>query len=130
MNRIICLCGTLLLFATINIVVRGQDGTGACFFFSPRESKKVIWAGNDDPATVNSTFIQPFLAYNTRDAWTYTVNAETSYDWNVNHWGVPIHLTVTKLVRSGKHPVSIGGALRCWVTSPPGGPDNCGFGSL
>lgn len=31
-----------------------------------------IWsvAGNDDRASVNSTFIQPFLAYNTRDAWT------------------------------------------------------------
>ena len=178
MNRIICLCGTLLLFATINIVVRGQDGTGACFFFSPRESKKSIWAagpvlliptatddlpgtekfgvgptflalkqehawtygaltnhiwsvaGNDDRATVNSTFIQPFLAYNTRDAWTYTVSAETSYDWNVNHWSVPIHLTTTKLVRFGKHPVSIGGALRCWVTSAPDGPDNCAFGSL
>jgi hypothetical protein len=88
-----------------------------------------IWsvAGSDDRASVNSTFIQPFLAYNTRDAWTYTVNAEMSYDWNVNHWSVPVHLTISKLVRFGRHPVSFGGALRCWATSPAGGPENCGF---
>lgn len=88
-----------------------------------------IWsvAGDDDRASVNSTFIQPFLAYNTRDAWTYTVNAEMSYDWTGNHWSIPIHVQVSKLVRFGRHPVSFGGALRCWATSPAGGPDNCGF---
>jgi len=88
-----------------------------------------IWsvAGSDDRASVNSTFIQPFLAYNTRDAWTYTVNAEMSYDWTGNHWSIPIHLQVSKLTRFGKHPVSFGGALRCWATSPAGGPENCGF---
>lgn len=272
MNRIICLCGTVLLFAAINAVVRAQGETGASdgsvtqqtssgsddahelakklsnpvsslisvpfqsnfdfgmgsgsgwrytmnfqpvipvvlnsrwnlisrtilpvihqhnvagigtqsglgdvtqsFFFSPREPKKFIWgagpalliptatddllgtekfgvgptllvlkqerewtygaltnhiwsvAGDDDRPAVNSTFIQPFLAYNTRDAWTYTLNAETSYDWNGNHWSVPIHLTISKLVRFGRHPVSFGGALRCWARSPPGGPENCGF---
>lgn len=32
-----------------------------------------IWsvAGDDNRASVSSTFVQPFLAYNTRDAWTY-----------------------------------------------------------
>lgn len=88
-----------------------------------------IWsvAGSDDRASVNSTFIQPFLAYNTRDAWTYTVNAEMSYDWTGNHWSIPLHFQVSKLTRFGKHPVSFGGALRCWATSPAGGPENCGF---
>lgn len=88
-----------------------------------------IWsvAGSDDRASVNSTFIQPFLAYNTRDAWTYTVNTEMSYDWTGNHWSIPIHFQVSKLTRFGKHPVSFGGALRCWATSPAGGPENCGF---
>lgn len=88
-----------------------------------------IWsvAGSDDRASVNSTFIQPFLAYNTKDAWTYNVNAETSYDWTGNHWSVPIHVTISKLVKFGKQPVSFGGGLRCWATSPVGGPEGCGL---
>ena len=88
-----------------------------------------IWsvAGNDDRAAVNSTFIQPFLAYNTRDAWTYTLNAEMSYDWTANHWNIPIHFTLTKLIKVGGRPVSLGGGVRCWATSVSGGPENCGF---
>lgn len=88
-----------------------------------------IWsvAGDEDRANVSSTFLQPFLAYNTRDAWTYTLNAESSYDWNANHWSVPINFTFSKLTKFGKHPVSLGAGFRCWATSPPGGPENCGF---
>jgi hypothetical protein len=37
-----------------------------------------IWsvAGDDDRADVNSTFVQPFICYTTRTAWTYTANTE------------------------------------------------------
>ena len=88
-----------------------------------------IWsfAGDEDRASVNSTFLQPFLAYNTKDAWTYTVNTESSYDWTANHWSVPINFTLSKLTKFGKHPVSLGAGFRCWAASPPGGPENCGF---
>ena len=88
-----------------------------------------IWsiAGNDQRASVNNTFIQPFIAYNTKDAWTYNVNTESSYDWTGNHWNVPMHVSVSKLVKFGKHPISFGGALRCWATSSPGGPEGCGL---
>ena len=88
-----------------------------------------VWsvAGDDSRANVNSTFIQPFLSYNTRDAWTYSVNAETTYDWTANHWNVPIHFSLSKLVRFGKQPVSLGGSLRCWATSSSGGPEGCGL---
>ena len=88
-----------------------------------------IWsvAGSDTRSEVNNTFIQPFFAYNTKDAWTFGLNTESSYDWVGNHWNVPIHFTVTKLIKVGKHPVSVGGALRCWAASSPGGPENCGL---
>lgn len=91
-----------------------------------------IWsvAGSVDRASVNSTFRQPSPAYNTRDAWTYTVNTESSYDWTANHWSVPINVTLSKLVKFGGPPVSLGGGIRCWVTSPAGGPENCGFGMV
>jgi hypothetical protein len=84
-----------------------------------------VWsvAGNDTREDVNSTFLQPFLSYNTKDAWTYSLNTESSYDWVANHWSIPIHITVSKLIKFGNRPVSFGAALRCWATSPAGGPD-------
>jgi hypothetical protein len=55
------------------------------------------------------------------------VNTESSYDWTANHWNVPINFTLSKLMKVGKHLVSVGGGIRCWAASAPGGPENCGF---
>ncbi|MFC6688908.1 transporter [Jhaorihella thermophila] len=30
---------------------------------------------------ISSTFFQPFVSYSTPDAWTFTLNSETTYDW-------------------------------------------------
>lgn len=88
-----------------------------------------IWrvAGSSDRPRVNSDFIQPFLSYSTKDGWTYTLNTESTYDWTGNEWSVPVHFTIAKIVRFGKQPLSFGGALRCWATSPAGGPEGCGI---
>ena len=42
-----------------------------------------IWsvAGSSSRSDISSTFIQPFLAHTTKDAWTYAVNTESTYDW-------------------------------------------------
>ncbi len=88
-----------------------------------------IWrvAGGSGRPRVNADFIQPFLTYSTKDGWSYALNTESTYDWTGNHWAVPIHFQVSKIVRFGKQPVSFGGALRCWATSPNGGPEGCGL---
>ena len=88
-----------------------------------------IWrvAGSTSRAHVNATFLQPFLSYGTKDGWTYSINTESTYDWTGKHWSVPIHPSVSKVVRFGKQPVSFQGALRCWVTTPNGGPKGCGM---
>lgn len=88
-----------------------------------------VWrvAGGSGRPKVNSDFIQPFLSYSTKDGWTYGLNTESTYDWTGNAWSVPVHFNVAKIVRFGKQPVSLGGQLRCWVTSPSGGPESCGF---
>lgn len=87
-----------------------------------------IWsvAGKSSRASVNSTFVQPFLTHSTRDGWTYGVNTEATYDWTRNAWGIPINILVSKLVRFGKQPVSFGAGPKCWVTSASGGPESCG----
>jgi hypothetical protein len=87
-----------------------------------------IWrvAGGSRRPRVNNDFIQPFLAYSTKDGWTYSLNTETTYDWTANHWNIPIHGLISKVVRFGKQPMSFGGGIRCWTTSAPGGPQGCG----
>lgn len=86
-----------------------------------------IWsfAGKSNRADVNATFLQPFLSYTTKYAWTYGINTESTYDWNSGSWAVPIVPSISKLVRFGKQPISFGGGLRCWVTTPAGGPEGC-----
>ncbi|MCG7402993.1 transporter [Caballeronia zhejiangensis] len=87
-----------------------------------------IWsfAGNGDRSRVNSTFLQPFLNYTTKDAWTFGVNTESTYDWNRHAWSTPVNATVSKLLKVGKQPVSIGGGVRYWVASPDSGPHGWG----
>lgn len=88
-----------------------------------------IWsfAGDDDRADVSATFLQPFLSYTTKDAWSFTINTESSYDWEGKNWSVPINGMVSKLVKFGNQPVSIGGGVRYWADSPDNGPDGWGF---
>jgi len=83
--------------------------------------------GKDSRPAVNSTFLQPFLSYSTKNAWTFSFNTESAYDWTGNEWNVPIHFQVSKLLKMGKRPVSVGIASRCWAVSGPGGPQGCGF---
>ena len=33
------------------------------------------------PPDIDATFLQPFLSYTTTDAWTFTLNTESTYDW-------------------------------------------------
>lgn len=84
-------------------------------------------AGKSTRADVSSTFLQPFISYTTKTAWTYNINTEATYDWTADRWSVPIHFTVTKLVKIGSQRVSVGGALRCWTATTPSGPEGCGF---
>lgn len=87
-----------------------------------------IWsvAGKSNRAEVNATFVQPFLSFTNKQAWTYSVNTESTYDWNSHSWSVPINLSISKLVRFGKQPVSFAGGPKCWITTPTGGPEGCG----
>ena len=84
-----------------------------------------IWsfAGDDDRADINATFLQPFLSYTTKDAWTYAVNTESTYDWENEQWTVPLLAGVSKLVVFKKQPVSIGINGRYFAEGPDSAPD-------
>ncbi|WP_244619275.1 transporter [Rhizobium sp. 18055] len=88
-----------------------------------------IWsfAGQSDRQDVSSTFLQPFVSYTTKDAWTFALNTESTYDWKGHDWSVPINFMVSKLVTVNKQPISLSGGVRYWATAPENGPDGLGF---
>jgi hypothetical protein len=88
-----------------------------------------IWsfAGDDDRADVNATFLQPFLTYTTPTQWTFALNTESTYDWEAEQWSVPVNVNVSKLTRFGNQLVSLGGGLRYWADSPDSGAEGLGL---
>ena len=75
---------------------------------------------------ISSTFLQPFLSYTTKDAWTFGLNAESTYDWGRSQWTVPINLTASKLTRIGTQALSLGAGVRYYAESPSTGPHGWG----
>jgi hypothetical protein len=71
--------------------------------------------GNPD---INATYVQPFVSYTTKDSWTFTLNTESTYDWETEEWSVPVNAVVSKLLRFGKQPVQLFAGARYWVDSP------------
>lgn len=81
--------------------------------------------GNYQRTGLNQMFLQPFFAYTTPKAVTYTVQSETTANWTASGsdtWTVPINVIVSKVTRLGPFPFSIGGGAGYFVASPDGGP--------
>ncbi len=87
-----------------------------------------VWsfAGDDDRADVNAAFIQPFLAYTTKTFTTFTVNSESTYDWESREWSAPLNLMGTQLFKIGDQPMSIQLGARYWMDSPDGAAEGWG----
>ena len=84
-----------------------------------------LWsfAGSDNREDVNATFIQPFLSYTTKSATTFTVNSESTYDWQGRQWTMPFNAGVSQLLKLGGQPVSIGLMGTWYAEAPAGAPD-------
>jgi hypothetical protein len=84
-----------------------------------------IWsfAGADDRNDINSTYLQPFLAYTTHTHTTFTINSESTYDWVAGEWTVPFNAGVSQVLKIGGQPVSIGLMGTWYAEAPAGTPD-------
>jgi hypothetical protein len=87
-----------------------------------------IWSVNNEDVYGESsnTFLQPFLSYTTAKATSFSVNTESTYNWEAEQWSVPINLTVGQIVKIQDRPVQFTGGVRYWADSPEGGPDGWG----
>jgi len=83
-----------------------------------------IWsiAGSHRRKDVNATFLQPFVSYTTKKFTTFTLNTESTYNWNAGQWSVPLNAQVSQLLKIGKMPISIGIGGRYYANGPKVGP--------
>jgi hypothetical protein len=84
-----------------------------------------LWsfAGDNDRADVSATFLQPFLSYTTPRATTFTLNSESTYDWENEQWTAPLNLIVQQVVKIGRQPIAFAVGARYYLDKPAEGPD-------
>ncbi|WP_323814072.1 transporter [Cellvibrio sp. NN19] len=88
-----------------------------------------IWsfAGESDRADVSATFFQPFFSYTTPTAWSFTLQAESTYDWKSEEWNIPIGMFVSKVTKFGSQPVQFQIGPRYYAEHTENGPRGWGF---
>lgn len=84
-----------------------------------------VWsfAGDKDRIDISNTFMQPFVAYTWPSAWTVSVQTESTYNWKLEQWSIPVNAAVARLVKFGKLPVSLQAGVGYWVEGPDAGPE-------
>jgi hypothetical protein len=87
-----------------------------------------IWsfAGDDDRADINATFIQPFVSYITRTKTTLSILTESTYDWEAEQWSVPVIAQVAQLFKIGPQILQFSVGAKYWAESPDNGPEDWG----
>jgi len=84
-----------------------------------------IWsyAGDDARQDVSATLLQPFLTYTTGTHTTFSLNSESTYDWENEQWTVPLNLGVAQLVKIGGSLIQFQLGGRYYAETPDNGPD-------
>ena len=85
------------------------------------------FAGDDDRVDISATLLQPFASYITSTQTTFSVNTESTYDWEGKQWSLPINFNVSQLLRLGSQIFQIGVGARYWADGPEYGPDGWGY---
>ena len=130
--------GPVLLFPTATEPLLGGDkwGAGPGLVFLTMQGPWTVgmlanhiwsYAGDSDRQDISNTFMQPFVAYTLPSAWTFSLQSETTYNWETEKWSVPFNFGITKLVRWGKLPVSLQAGVGYWAKSPDSGPEGLRF---
>ena len=86
------------------------------------------WSMGGNPAfgTQNNLYGQPFVAYTTKEALTYTVNMEALYNYDTRRTSNPLYAGASKLMVIGGVPFSFGAGPMYYVSNTPGGPSGWG----
>ena len=87
-----------------------------------------IWsfAGDDDREDVSQSFVQPFFTYTTPEAVSYTLTADSTYNWKSNDWTIPIGAFAAKVFSVGRQTMQVQAGPRYYAASPDSGPEGWG----
>ena len=88
-----------------------------------------LWsfAGDNDREHINQTYFDQWIAYTTKDAYTYSIESEPTYTWNNNDWGVPVILMASKVTKLDSQILSIGVGAKYWADKSDNEPKGLGF---
>jgi len=126
--------GPVFLYPTASHDDLGNEkwGTGPTFVVLRQEHgftygmlANHIWsfAGNSGRQNVSATFLQPFFSYTTKTYTSFTVNTESTYDWENTQWTVPVNFMVSQILKIGSQPISLQLGYRYYADAPENGPD-------
>ena len=86
------------------------------------------YAGDGDRSDVDATYLQPFVSFTTAKYTSFTLNTESTYDWEGNDWSVPVNFMVSQVFKIGSQPMSIQFGARYWADTPEEqGPEGWGW---
>ena len=82
-----------------------------------------IWsfAGEDERADINATYLQPFISRSLGQGRTFSTSLESTYDWEGGQWTVPLNIGYSKVSRIGTQLVSYQGGVRYYLEAPDSG---------
>jgi len=82
--------------------------------------------GNPMYGTQNNLFGEPFVAYTTKSAWTFTSQMQAQYNYDSHRTTNPLYVGASKLVVFDGVPISFGAGPIYYVSNTPGGPSGWG----
>lgn len=88
-----------------------------------------IWSlgGEDTRANINVTNLQPFMSYITKTKTTFAILTESTYDWEADHWSVPVIAQGAQLFKIGPQILQFSLGAKYWAASPEYGPEGWGL---
>jgi hypothetical protein len=86
------------------------------------------WNVGGDPTygTQNNLFGEPFVAYTTKNAWTFTSQMQAQYNYDARRTTNPLYVGVSKVQVIDGVPISFGAGPIYYVSNTPGGPSGWG----
>jgi hypothetical protein len=85
-----------------------------------------LWSVDDEPedrADINNTLVQLFVSKRIGPGRTLSSVAESTYDWEGGQWTVPLHVSVSQVVRLGRQLVSFQGGVGRYADGPAVAPE-------
>jgi hypothetical protein len=78
-------------------------------------------------STLSQMFVQPFIAYTTKTHTTFTIDTESTANWNATSadgkWTVPVIFQISQILKIGKQPISLQIGGKYYADTPRYGPN-------